>query len=254
MKKIGFGLMCFGEIYYHQCAIKKMEQILEKGFHCFILTDKPEYFENEIESDYIIPLTRSYRSYYDKLILVKYILVEHDICVLIDSDVAIKRSDKFSFLSKLKDYEFQKGISYIKSLKSHPSQMEYVRDLDMAQPDWKLYKEYVEKIYPDYTDLETIWEYFMVFNKDGFNQSEFFKVYEKLQIVKEYSDLLTYKGVSGAGEGISIAIASKLSNTPIQKDEELSKIVDDNIISVSRRFTPKNLWEHVFNDTKYRIC
>lgn len=48
--------------------------------------------------------------------------------------------------------------------------------------------------------------------------------------------------MNAPGEGISIHVASKISNNQIQKDEDLGYLLKDKMISVSRRFTPKENW------------
>ena len=50
------------------------------------------------------------------------------------------------------------------------------------------------------------------------------------------------KEINGAGEGISIQVSSKLSQTEIQRDVSLYEIVKDNMVSISRRYTPRELW------------
>jgi hypothetical protein len=50
------------------------------------------------------------------------------------------------------------------------------------------------------------------------------------------------KEVNGAGEGISIQISSKLSNSEIQRDLRLYEMLKDKMVSVSRRYTPRELW------------
>jgi hypothetical protein len=80
----------------------------------------------------------------------------------------------------------------------------------------------------------------LVINKDGLNEN-FFNHYEKLQLAKEHSDLLRNKEVNGAGEGISITIASILSNTNIERDVELYDLLKDSVKPITRH-TPRNLW------------
>jgi hypothetical protein len=77
----------------------------------------------------------------------------------------------------------------------------------------------------------------LIINKIGFQQERFYKVYEKLQIAKEFSDLELNKEVNGAGEGVSISIAAQLSGCDIQLDPKLFEIVKDKMVSISRRFT-----------------
>lgn len=247
MNNIGFGILCFGADYYFNGAIDKMNHIIDRGFRCYILTDNRVKFINYFSANYILDYNRQLKSYYDKMLLPKHILKHHDICILMDADLCVT---DYSFLDYLKEYKFSEGISYIDILLNHKCQKQCVKDLDLFSPDWNDYRRFAEYICPDFGDLELMWEYFLVINRKGFNQAEFYKYYEKLQIAKEYCDLQVNKEVYAPGEGISIAISADLSNTPIQRDMVLYDKLKDNMLSVSRRFTPKHLWPDILNDTK----
>jgi hypothetical protein len=224
---IGIGILCFGDITYFENTNGKINRILDKGFIPYILTDGVDYFEKKYSSNFVnvIPYTRTFKSYHDKLILVKHMTKYHDISIIIDADLDI--SD-WSFLDDLKTYEFKYGISYLENLKGHQNGKEKVKDLVSDHGEWGSYKIYVNKVYPSYGELETIWEYLLIFNKIGFN-SKFFEHYEKLQLCKDFSDLNFNKTVNGAGEGVSISIASKLSNTDIQKDKTLYDLLSNKL-------------------------
>lgn len=242
MNNIGFGIFCFGEEYYYKGTVEKINNILNAGYHCYVLTEDTEYFSKRYTDTFvhIISYNRSVKSYYDKVILTKHILKNHDICILIDADAYIK---DYTFLNELKEYKFKYGISYIDTLLNHSAKREFVKNLiNINNQEWQSYVRYVEKIYPNYGDLSTMWEYFLVFNKLGINQRNFYSCYEKLQIAKEFSDLFMNKKINGAGEGISIQISAKLSETDIQKDEELYVLLKDKIKSISKAHTPKNEW------------
>ena len=241
MNNIGFGIFCFGDEFYYSGTLNKLNNLFAHGFDCYVLTDNPQFFEEKYNNNQLhtIYYNRTFKSYHDKMILPKHILKNHDYCVLIDADLHIKN---FSFIENLKTYEFMYGITYIDTLKSHRSNREFVKDLMGVGPEWNSYKVYAEKIYPSYKELETIWENLIVINKIGFEQKEFYEHYEKLQITKEFSDLYTNKKVSGAGEGISLAISSKLSGSNIQRDEKLYNIISDKILDVSRNFTRPEFW------------
>jgi len=242
MNDIGFGIFCFGKEYYYKGTVEKINKILNDGYHCYVLTENPQFFNTKYSPQYlhVFEYDRSYKSYSDKMILPKNILKNHNICVLIDADTHIK---DYSFLLDLRDFNFKEGISYIDTLLNHNARREYVRELIYKESnEWKPYIDYISKIYPEYGDLPTMWEYFLVFNKKGFNLADFYIHYEKLQLVKEYSDLSFNKDVNGAGEGISIQISGKLSNTNVERDMELYKLLKDKMESVSRRFTRPEFW------------
>jgi hypothetical protein len=174
------------------------------------------------------------------MILPKYILKNHDICILLDADTHVT---DYSFLESLKTYSFNKGVSYIDTLLNHSAKKGIVKDLvNETNPEWKTYVEYASKLYPPFFNLETMWEYFLVINKDGFDVNSFYYYYEKLQVVKEFSDLPLKKEISGAGEGISIQISCKSANIEIQRDLELYSLLEGKMISISRIHTPRHLW------------
>jgi hypothetical protein len=174
------------------------------------------------------------------MILPKYILKNHDICILLDADTHVT---DYSFLESLKTYNFKGGVSYIDTLLNHSAKKEFVKDLiNETNPEWKTYVEYAAKLYPPFFNFETMWEYFLVINKDGFDMDSFYYYYEKLQVVKEFSDLPLKKEIIGAGEGISIQISCKSANMEVQRDVELYKLLEGKMISISRRHTPRHLW------------
>jgi len=239
MNNIGIGIFCFGEEKYFKGTIEKLNQFISNGFHCYVLTDNPNYFKDRYTDTFFhtIPYKRKYKSYHDKMILSSHIIDNHDIAILIDADTNIVNS---SFINQLKTYTFKKGISYIDTLLNHSSKYGFIKDLKMNDLEWESYKKYVNFVYPNYGEHEMIWEYFLVINKDGLNDN-FFNHYEKLQLAKEHSDLLVNKEVNGAGEGISITIASILSNTNIQRDVELYNLIKEDVKPITRH-TPRNLW------------
>lgn len=236
MNNIGFGLFCFGDETYFKGAFEKTTEILNRGFNCYVLTDNPSYFTKRFNPKVLhaISYDRQYKSYHDKMILNKYILKNHDISILIDSDLDIL---DYSFIDHLKSYKFNDGVSYIDILLNHKIKKEFISDLNSSSDEWKDYF----KIIPEHLlNSQLIWEYFMVVNKNGFN-NDFYKHYEVFQLVKEYCDLPYNKDVNGAGEGISTLLACKVTNTPIGRDIILYDLLKDKIKSVSRRFTPKHL-------------
>ena len=201
MNNIGFGIFCFGEDYYYRGTKEKIKQLLNAELPVYVLTDKPEEF-TEYPQVHVIQYNRHLKSYSDKMILPKYILKNHDICILLDADTHVT---DYLFLELLKTYSFNKGVSYIDTLLNHSAKKGIVKDLvNQTNPEWKTYVEYASKLYPPFFNFETMWEYFLVINKDGFDVNSFYYYYEKLQVVKEFSDLPLKKEISGAGEGISI--------------------------------------------------
>lgn len=238
---ISFGIFCFGEDHYFRGTVDKINKILNHGYECYVLTDNPEYFEKRYTPTYlhIIPYFKKNPSYHDKMILPIYVLKKHNICILIDADCDILDE---RFLKDIRYYDFKKGITYIDTLSNHISKKEFVKDLNLNTNEWVHYNNYLQMMYPEYNNLQLMWEYFIVINKDGFNIDKFYKIYEKMQLTKDFNDLLHNKDVSGAGEGISIQVSAILSETQIQKDDDLYNILKDKIRSISKKYTPKQLW------------
>jgi len=230
--KIGFGIFCFGEDYYYTGAYEKAQHIIDSGYECYILTENPDYFNSLSNSIHIITYNRAYKSYHDKLILPRHILKDCEICVLIDADLQI---NDYTFLEDLRDHDYMEGISYIDVLLNHPERKECVRELDLCSKEWNEYTLYCESIYPKFKTFKLMWEYFLVINKNGFND-KFYTFYDKLQIKKESCYLDVNKDVNAPGEGVSISISATLSNTTIQRDFSLYGKLKDKMTSDSRRF------------------
>ena len=242
MNNIGFGFFCFGENYYFNGTVEKINKIINMGHECYVLTDNPDFFSTRYRPAqvHIFEYHRSFKSYSDKMLLPKYVLKNHNICILIDADTHIT---DYSFLEKLKTYNFKKGISFIDTLLNHRANREFVKQLINENSDeWKDYINHIKPLYPDFGDFITMWEYFLVINKDGFNSKEFYYYYERMQLAKEFSDLNLKKEVNGAGEGISIQVSGKLSDTNVERDMKLYELIKDNMVSVSRRYTRPELW------------
>lgn len=248
MNNIGVGIFCFGEDYYFRGTKEKILNLRHLGISTYVLTDSPERFLDVDNSTVIIPYFRENKSYYDKMILTRYILSRFNICILIDADTHIR---DYSVFEELTIYNFKPGITYVNTLLNHRAKREYVKHLlNPEAEEWNEYVKYANRIYPDFGEFKTTWEYFLVINKEGFNQNSFYQHYEKLQIAKEFSDLKLNKKVIGAGEGISINISGKLSNTNVEYDEDLHNLLKDNVISISKAHTPIGEWPIWMYDIK----
>ena len=233
MNKIGFGIFCFGDEFYFNKTLDKIIQILDNHFNCYILTDNVEFFSTKFSSPFlhVHHYNRECKSYSDKIILVKKILNHEDVCIIVDADSKVEDKNIFH---DLKTYKFKSGISYLSTLMNHSCKKNYVEEFDLYSDEWRPYTNYARTRFPSLNKLETIWEYFLVFNKFGFNNKDFLNEYEKLQIAKEYSDINKKNMTIGAGEGISIMVSAKISNTPIQRDEELYQLLNNRLIPISK--------------------
>jgi len=229
MNDIGFGILCFGDDYYFKGAKEKENKILQAGFNCVILTDKPNEFFG-----HFIYYERELRSYHDKMILPKDILLTNDICILIDADTQI---DDYSFLEDLKTYKFKEGISYIETLADHPEEKSFVKELNLNLPEWQEYTMYASSILPSFFNLPLMWEYFLVINPThDTNLRKFMIEYEKLQVVKEFCDIRSENVILGNGEGVSISIAAELSKTPCQRDYDLYNLIAHKMSNFSKKW------------------
>ena len=238
MNKIGFGIFCFGDEYYFNGTLDKIKHILDNDLHCHILTDNVEFFTTKYSSSFlhIHHYHRECKSYSDKIILVKKILKHNDICIILDADSKIQDGNIFN---DLKTYKFKNGITYISTLLNHPCKKNYIEEFDLYSDEWRPYTNYARTKYSAINRLETIWEYFLVFNKFGFNNKNFYIEYEKLQIAKEYSDIQKKDITIGAGEGMSIMVSAMISNTPIQRDENLFELLNNRLLPISKNHPTK---------------
>ena len=238
MNKIGFGIFCFGDEFYFNGTLDKIKDISDNGYHCHILTDNVEFFNTKYSSSFlhIHHYHRDCKSYSDKIILVKKILKHNDICIILDADSKIDDNDIFQ---DFKNYNFKSGVSYISTLVNHSCKKNYVEEFDLYGDEWRPYTNYARTKFPPFNRMETIWEYFLVFNKFGFNDKVFYIEYEKLQIAKEYSDIQKKDVTIGAGEGMSIMVSAKISDTPIQRDEELYELLKNRLIPISKNHPTK---------------
>ena len=244
MKSIGFGIMCFGEEKYFRGTLEILNNLTELGLPCYVLTDNPSRFFKEFwgRGVEIIPYKRSYKSYYDKVSLVKNIHEDHDIAILLDADLHVI---DYSFFDKLKEYDFKEGVSYIDTLWNHTAKFKTVGDIPMGDKEWLEYKKYVTELYPNIDLVETIWEYFIVFNKEGFHLENFFSDYEKLQVVKEFCDVKLNKDVSGAGEGVSVSASCLKNNIPIGIDKRLESLGKRCLKPITRHTPPIEVPPHL---------
>ena len=244
MENIGFGIMCFGEEKYFRGTIEILKHLTSLGLDSYILTDKPDRFFDITwgRSATTIEYSRTYKSYYDKISIVKEIHKNHDIAILLDADLYIKNP---SVLEKLVHYNFNEGVSYIDTLWNHSAKFKTVGDIPMVADEWLEYKNYVKELYPNIDNVETIWEYFIVFNKNGFDNEKFFNDYEKLQVVKEFCDVKLNKDVSGAGEGVSIAASCLKNNIQISLDKRLETLLKSSVTPITRHTPTKDLPEHL---------
>lgn len=221
MEYVGYGMLCFGNQKYFKGVDQKIQLIsLNENRPIFILTDNVDYFEkyNHLPNFHSISYTKSVKSYHDKVSLIKYIHRHARVGILLDADLHITDETIFDLLD---DYHFMNGISYIDTLINHPAKFKTVADVDMNFEEWESYRNYVELICPEYKEFETIWEYFIAFNRRGIIDQSIYEWYERCQIAKDFSDLRYRKEISGAGEGISLSIASHITKTPIQRDNDL---------------------------------
>lgn len=244
MENIGFGIMCFGKDLYFKGTEEKLKNILEKGYKCYVLTDDTEYFLKKFWGMglELIPYKRNYKSFYDKVSLVKNIHEHHDIAILLDADLHIT---DYSLFDKLSKYDFKEGVSYVDTLWNHTAKFKTVGDIPMVADEWLEYKKYVTSIYPNVDNIETIWEYLIVFNKKGFHQENFFSEYEKLQVVKEFCDVKLNKDVSGAGEGVSVSVSCLKNNIPIELDRRLMTITERSLKPITRHTPTKEIPDYL---------
>lgn len=236
INNIGFGFLCFGDEYYFKGTKEKIITLIELGFMCYVMTDKPDYFKNF--NIFLIKYDRQNKSYSDKINIIKNMFFErHNIGVIIDSDSDIIGYEWVNFI---KDYNFKSGITYIDTLNNHVIKKKYISDLNLKSNEWKEYYDLSSTLHSGFENNDLIWEYVIIFNKVEFNMGNFFETYNILQKMREKIDISMNKKVLGAGEGISLTISCLKNNIPLQFDENLSKILKKEIKPISKYYTPKS--------------
>ncbi len=227
--KIGIGFFCFGDERFFKMTEVKICQMMDIDVDIYILTDKESYFAEYPVTT--ISYLRYVKSYADKMYLAKHIFKYNDICILIDADAIIK---DVNVINQILNHNYNQGVTYIDTLENHPWNKPKIGDISFENNKWFELEDKFKKIYPDYKNLDAIWEYFLVLNKKYLND-DFFLTFEMLQNIKEYIDFKQNKKILGAGEGLFIAVASMVSNVGIKRDTELFEMVKDNLISNNRR-------------------
>lgn len=95
MNNIGIGIMCFGDVSYFRGTKEKVKELNSLDYPVYIITDKPNEFQSSNKLINVINYDRQIKSYHDKMLLPKYILENHEICIILDADLHIK---DYSFL------------------------------------------------------------------------------------------------------------------------------------------------------------
>ena len=142
--KIGFGILCFGDEKYFKGTIRKLNNLMELGYKCYVLTDNPKFFYPKYSPFLlnVIDYKKEVKSYHDKIILVKEILMDMDVAIIVDADM--KYSVDFKVLKKLKNYNFKEGVSYLENLTNHKIGTSKIGEMNlMLKNDWKMYFEHV---------------------------------------------------------------------------------------------------------------
>jgi hypothetical protein len=235
MNKIGFGFLCFGDEIYFKGTIDKIKNLSHR-YPIFILTEKPDRFENFNVN--IIKYDRKKFSYSDKMLLVKHLFdFDLDFLIIIDSDSDVVGYEWLNFIDR---YDFKSGVTYIDTLQNHVTKKKFINELNLQTNEWYDYYIHANHIVPNFDQHELIWEYFLIINKNEFEVNNFFEIYNQLQEIRENIDVRMNKKIVGAGEGISLMVSCKKTGIPIQYDDILSTEIKKYIKPILRRYTPKN--------------
>ncbi len=71
MNNIGFGILCFGDDYYFKGTKEKIKELISLDYSVYIITDKPNEFQNSNDLINIIHYDRQVKSYHYKMLFQK---------------------------------------------------------------------------------------------------------------------------------------------------------------------------------------
>lgn len=241
MSNYAFCTLVYGE-KYTELSKTLIEQITSLGETIFVYTNNPSVFEPK-DGLIIIPYTKEYFSFHEKLTVVRECLKTFDTAVFLDSDVVLQDIDDLSFLSNITP-----GL-HIFATFGNITNTFLADDISICEDQTKRNTKYgkegadlleslgyeIEKIYHidrPKAPLEHFLEGKWIIKKDDGKENKFFEIWENIAPFCEDFDFRhNYINNIGAGEGSVMSIACYNSKITFSGVSPLLGIFNKHFIS-----------------------
>lgn len=206
-----FVTFIYGDDSYVKLGTKLLNKFKEHNYETFVYTEKINMFHGHN----VIPYLEAEFSYHHKFFIIETLYkLGHKQIIMLDADLIIFDE---TFFKELGLANFSDGISYTRS--GTPQNLKELIELKKLDQYENLLKDYgVTHL----NEIESIWEDIVYFNFDNINPTDFFKHYRELMGIKHIVDQNRKSGERfGDQEGYAVSIAAKLSNIPLQINNNL---------------------------------
>ena len=242
MSNFAFCTIAYGEKCI-ELSKTLISQITSFGEKIFVYTDDISQFEAN-ENVILLPYTREYFSFHEKITVVRECLKFYDTAVFLDCDVVLKDIEALSFLE-----DINPGL-YIFATFGNVGHTFFSDDISFANfpkaRNTKYGKEGLElieklgykykRVYHPETGIEDFIEHFLegkwILKKEEGKEEVFLNIWEQLSSFCESFDIrYEYLGSIGAGEGAAMSIAHYNSGITCNRLGELNYIFNKHFIS-----------------------
>lgn len=203
-RQICFCTLALGEKY---CKFAMdLVQDLEKyspDKQILILTDKPNFFQNQKNVLIFKHEPRTVYQYYDKIYVIEKALSLYESCVFLDSDVRI--IDRVP-----QDLEVLPGITADSCYSIYKLYNNMYKKGETADRNWQLISTVANKLNINLDDVKFVWEY-LFFIKKSSQTEEFINLWRKIGSFYELNGRF-------GGEGESMGLAAAKLNIPVNYD------------------------------------
>lgn len=242
MSNFAFCTIVYGEKYI-ELSKTLISQVTALGEKIFVYTNSIAEFENT-ENVVLIPYTKEYFSFHEKITVVRECLKHYDTAVFLDCDVVLQNIEDFSFLKNINpglhifatfgnigNTFFSDDINFANSSKARNTKygqegIDFINKLG--------YK--CEKVYHFEVGDKDFIEHFLegrwILKKEEGKEEIFLRIWEELQLFCEEFDLRHgYFENVGAGEGAAMSIACYNSGITLNTLGTLYNIFTKHFIS-----------------------
>jgi hypothetical protein len=241
MNNYAFCTLVYGE-KYTELSKTLIEQLTSLGETIFVYTDQPnEFVDNDLVK--IIPYTKPYFSFHEKLTVMKECLNHYETAVFLDADVVLKDIDDMSFLKNIDtglhifatfgnigDTFLSNDINICDDQTKRNTKYGNQGKELLNKLNYKYKKQYHKNMPEDYLEhyLEGKW----IIKKDNGNEEKFFNIWENIApFCEEFDIKQNYVNNVGAGEGSVMSIACYNSGINYKGVSPLISIFNAHFIS-----------------------